>query len=300
MQFLALTTTRLEKICCDYTPRVRAKHRSSTLSWPAVVCASLMLAACGGSDGRTPSQDASTSAPSASDNVTPSTSTPPSANVPPSTNVTPSTDVMPSTNVSAPADVLLAMNVPPANAGVPALINAAPRISGVAPRSALLGKPYSFTVTATDPDGDTLRFSISGGPPWASLNAVTGRLSGTPTAVGKYENIVISVSDGKSTVSMAPFAIDVVAVATGSVTLSWLPPTRNADGTPLTDLAGYKVYWGTSLGEYPNSVTLKNPGLASYVVESLTPATWYFAITAFNRGGVESGPSNVASKTVSQ
>ena len=46
------------------------------------------------------------------------------------------------------------------------------------------------------------------------------------------------------------------AVAVGSATLSWTPPTQNMDGTPLTNLAGYRVYWGTSLGDYPNSTTL--------------------------------------------
>ena len=32
----------------------------------------------------------------------------------------------------------------------------------------------------------------------------------------------------------------------GSATLDWTPVTQNTDGTVLTDLAGYKVYYGTS------------------------------------------------------
>ena len=70
------------------------------------------------------------------------------------------------------------------------------------------------------------------------------------------------------------------AVATGSATLSWNPPTTNTDGSPLTNLAGYKVYWGTTPGNYSSSATIMNPGIATYVVESLTPNTYYFAVTA--------------------
>lgn len=81
------------------------------------------------------------------------------------------------------------------------------------------------------------------------------------------------------------------ATAAGTTTLSWTPPTRNDDGTPLT-LTGYKIYWGPTEGHYPHSVTVPNPGLSRYVVEQLAPATWYFVATALSADG-ESPPSNV-------
>jgi len=80
--------------------------------------------------------------------------------------------------------------------------------------------------------------------------------------------------------------------------LMWTPPTQNTDGSPLTNLAGYKIYWGTTQGAYPNSATLNNPGLTSYVVGNLVPGTYYFAATAFNASGQESPLSNGASKTI--
>ncbi len=80
--------------------------------------------------------------------------------------------------------------------------------------------------------------------------------------------------------------------------LSWTPPTTNTDGSPLTNLAGYKVYWGTSQGNYPNSATLNNPGLTSYVVGNLAPGTYFFVATALNSVGVESSFSATASKTI--
>ena len=112
------------------------------------------------------------------------------------------------------------------------------------------------------------------------------------------ENIRISVSDGSTTTNLPPFSIQVVSTATGQVLLSWNPPTQNTDGTPLTNLAGYRIYWGLTPGSYSNSVTVNNPGLASYVVDTLTPSQWYFAVTAVNSTGVESAYSNEASRQV--
>ena len=178
--------------------------------------------------------------------------------------------------------------------------NGAPVISGTPPTSVMQGTAYSFQPTASDPDGNPLTFSITNAPSWATFNATTGRLQGTPTAsnVGTFSNIVIRVSDGSTTTSLAAFNITVLAVASGSATLSWTPPTTNTNGSPLTNLAGYRVYWGPAAGSYPNSVTLNNPGLTSYVVENLAPGTYYFVVSARNSSGVESAMSNSGSKTI--
>ena len=89
-----------------------------------------------------------------------------------------------------------------------------------------------------------------------------------------------------------------MATATGSATLTWTPPTTYTDNSPLT-LGGYKVYWGTSQGSYPNVQPI-GPGLTSHVVSNLTPGTWYFTITALDNAQpqLESVFSNVASKVV--
>ena len=112
-----------------------------------------------------------------------------------------------------------------------------------------------------------------------------------------YSGITITVSDGAESAVLGPFSITVEAVSLGSATLNWTPPTENTDGSTLTDLAGYKIYWGQN-GSYPNSVTLNNPGLTSYVVENLPVGTWDFVSTAFNTQGVESSFSNVATKVI--
>jgi hypothetical protein len=109
---------------------------------------------------------------------------------------------------------------------------------------------------------------------------------------------VISVSDGKVSTPLAAFSIAVVATATGSATLSWNPPTTNTDGSALTNLAGYKIYWGTTQGSYPNSVAINSPGISSYVLTNLVAGTYFFVMTSLSSAGEESAYSNAASKTV--
>jgi len=74
------------------------------------------------------------------------------------------------------------------------------------------------------------------------------------------------------------------------VTLAWDPNTE-------TDLAGYKLYYGTSSGSYPSSVDVGN--LTSYTLSGLLEGrTYYFAATAYDLNVNESGFSNEVSKAI--
>ena len=178
--------------------------------------------------------------------------------------------------------------------------NAPPVISGTPATSVAVGATYVFRPSASDANGDPLTFSIANKPGWASFSASTGRLAGTPTAsqVGAYSNIRISVTDGKVSASLPAFGIAVTQIATGSATLSWTPPTRNTDGSTLTNLAGYRIYYGTSSSTLNRTVQIANAGVATYVVGNLSPATWYFAVRSYNTAGAESTSSTVVSKTI--
>jgi hypothetical protein len=179
--------------------------------------------------------------------------------------------------------------------------NNAPTIAGSPATSVTAGQTYSFQPSATDADGDVLTFSIQNRPSWATFSPTTGRLSGTPAAsnVGTYGNIIISVTDGKATRSLSPFSISVSSSSgTESVTLSWTAPTRNTDGSTLTNLAGYRVHYGTSAGNYTDSVQIPNKSMTSVVIEDLSPTRWYFAVKAYNTSGVESGFSASVSKLI--
>lgn len=75
-----------------------------------------------------------------------------------------------------------------------------------------------------------------------------------------------------------------------AVSLQW-------DANTETDLAGYKIYYGTNSGVYFVSVDVGNT--TTTTVGNLTPGvTYYFAATAYNVSRLESDRSNEVSYTV--
>lgn len=184
-------------------------------------------------------------------------------------------------------------NPPPAS-------NRAPTISGTPPTSLAVGQAYDFQPSASDPDGDALTFSIQNRPQWATFSSTTGRLQGMPGAadVGQFAGVTISVSDGRASAALGAFSIAVNQIAVGSATLSWSPPTTNADGSTITDLSGYRIYYGQSSTSLSQTIVISNPGTIRWVVENLSPATWYFSMTSYNSSGVESARTSVVSTTL--
>ncbi len=177
-----------------------------------------------------------------------------------------------------------------------AVVNRPPVIGGKPVTTAGTGQPYSFRPTASDADGDPLTFTVTNKPAWASFDTANGTLYGTPTTSGSFANIVIRVSDGKASASLPAFAIAVTANATRSVTVSWRAPTTNTDGKPLTGLTGFRVFAGTTPGQYSQVVEVPNPAVLSAVLADLaTGNRWYFVVTALNSGGFESGYSQEVS-----
>jgi hypothetical protein len=83
--------------------------------------------------------------------------------------------------------------------------------------------------------------------------------------------------------------------AAGSATLTWVAPTENADGTPVTNLAGYTLYYGTNPSDLTQSLTVSGGETTSTEVKDLPAGTYYFAVAAYNAMGLESQQSNVAS-----
>jgi hypothetical protein len=177
--------------------------------------------------------------------------------------------------------------------------NTPPVISGNPPASTKVRETYTFQPEAFDADGDPLTFSIENKPGWADFDTSHGTFSGMPQAgdEGTYEHIRITANDGAAT-DFLTFSVTVTEIALGSVTISWRAPTQNTDGTALTNLAGYKIYYGLSEGSYANHVVVSNPGITTYVLGNLTPNTYHFVATALNNNGIESDFSNVAVKSV--
>ncbi len=191
------------------------------------------------------------------------------------------------------------IKVSAATAAAPPPVSAPPSITGTPATTDTVGTAYAFTPQASDA-GAALSFSVQNMPAWATFSIATGTLSGTPTAAGTYSNIVISVSNGSASAALAPFAITVnqPPPTSGSATLTWTTPVDNTNGSALTNLAGYHIYYGTSASGMSTVVDVASPGTTSYTVSNLASGTWYFAVNAYTTSGTESSLSNTGSKSI--
>jgi hypothetical protein len=182
--------------------------------------------------------------------------------------------------------------------------NHAPTIHGTAPRPIFAGQTYRFQPTAQDADGDRVTFTIANKPGWATFDSRTGLLTGTPNGkqTGFYKEIEIAATDGKAVTPLSAFMIYVkhAPAETGSpnVALEWRPPSENVDGSSLTNLKGYTLYYGQKSKTYTDSIKIDNPSVLNYVVEGLPKGTYFFVLTAYNTQGAESDYSDELSRTV--
>jgi hypothetical protein len=222
---------------------------------------------------------------------------------------------LPQTNVGTSSNIVISVSDGSASARlapfaitVLPLPNVPPTLLGSPAPSVVTGHAYSFLPKSGDANGLRLVFAITNKPSWATFDSTTGLLSGTAGAVGTYANMAITVYDGWSKATLPPFNIAVTQAAattptapasagTGSATLSWTPPTETTNGSVLTNLAGYRVYYGTT-PDVLQIMTLTNAGLTRYVMTGLPKTTWYFALTAYDRNGMESDRTPVASIAV--
>ena len=179
------------------------------------------------------------------------------------------------------------------------------------------GASFTFTVAATTVER-TLTYYIGG---WNSTGRVTVTLSGAPTYTttfssgGSYSRVITvkfradapatlrvtyAMTAGAGSINMQAAALSQAATLqpAGSAILTWQPPALNTDGSTITDLAAFKVYWGTTQGSYSQSTKISSATARTHTVTGLAKGTWYFVVTALNSQGTESPYSNVWSKTV--
>jgi len=181
--------------------------------------------------------------------------------------------------------------------------NTAPVISGAPAGSVTANERYSFKPSASDADGDQLTFSISNKPAWAGFSSRFGRLSGFPTDshVDTYSGIVISVTDGKDTVSLPAFSIQVAAAPVdntapvisgtpaGTVTAdesySFQPSASDADNDQLTFSISNKPVWAsfsTSSGRLSGTPADSHVNTYSGIVISVTDGTDAVSLPGFS------------------
>jgi hypothetical protein len=198
------------------------------------------------------------------------------------------------------SDGTLTASLPSFTIQVNAAANRPPVITGSPLLSINVLSAYAFQPSASDPDGNTLTFSVQNRPTWATFSTSTGRLSGTPSLLDLFvfNNIIITVSDGNATASLPSFNLSVLQQATGSATVNWTPPTTNTDGSTLSNLSGYRVVYGRAQDDMDRSESVNNAGATNITIGNLAAGTWYFAVAAVNAQGAESDLSNIATKVI--
>ena len=92
------------------------------------------------------------------------------------------------------------------------------------------------------------------------------------------------------------FAIYHTQCSESDVTLSWDAPNTNTDGTPLTDLAGYRIYVGRATGVYDAGI-IDVGNVLTITLTAFCEGTYYFVATAYDTEDNESDYSNEVSKT---
>ncbi len=114
--------------------------------------------------------------------------------------------------------------------------------------------------------------------------------------------VAIAGAEGAS-LGTTPSAIvsingDAATTSAGKATLSWTAPTLDINGAPITDLAGFNIYYGTSSTTMTKVVAINSPASGSYTISNLPSGTWYFAIAAYTAQAVESPLSTIVSKGI--
>jgi hypothetical protein len=166
--------------------------------------------------------------------------------------------------------------------------NAAPTVNlAASPGTVQTGANTTLTWSSTNATSCT----ASGG--WLGSRATSG--SSTTGALNTTTIYALACIGAGGTANKTA-TVTVAAVVNGTATLSWKAPTTNTDGTPVTPLSGYTIYYGTSPSALSHSISASATA-TSYEITGLAPGPWYFAVAADAKVGTKSAMSNIGSKT---
>ncbi len=155
------------------------------------------------------------------------------------------------------------------------------------------GQALTFTLETSTTDGRTVipKLTWSTTPAAASCSASgASDWTGSKAASG---TATLAATNATRTYTLACQWPGVSLVA-----LAWSAPSTNTDGTPVTNLAGFRIQYGSSASALDQSVYLQDPAARTWTSPALAPGNWYFGVRAVNALGLESALSNVASKTL--
>jgi hypothetical protein len=165
--------------------------------------------------------------------------------------------------------------------------------------AAVANQRYEFEPDAGDLGGAPVSFAVAGKPSWAQFDPTSGTLSGTPGAadVGTTTDVTITGQSGGAQSSVT-VRLSVIAAADRVADVTIDVPAVRTDGTPLANLAGYRIYYGKTANRLDQFIEVPDPTVSAARVSTLTPGDWYFAATAYDVNGFESDASAVQLKSI--
>lgn len=155
------------------------------------------------------------------------------------------------------------------------------------------GQTLTFSLETSTNDGRSVIPKLT----WSTTPAATScsaegasDWSGAKPASGEATLAALGSSHTFSLVCQWP-GVSIVALA-------WTPPATNTDGSEITNLAGYRIQYGTAAAALDQSMYLQDPQARTWSSPALAPGNWYFGVRAVNTLGLESELSNIVSKTL--
>jgi hypothetical protein len=184
-----------------------------------------------------------------------------------------------------------------------ALVVSAVLLSGCGGSSQSAGSASDASVATVTPPASTGTDSSTstGSTPIASTPGASTSLASTPIASTPVASDPVASTSGSSGSSSGTTSSSGSSGTTtaDNVTLSWSAPTENTNGSALTNLAGYIIYYGTSASAMTQTIDVNTVGMLTYVVDNLSAGSWYFQIVAVNSAGEQSSPSATVSASIS-
>lgn len=167
-----------------------------------------------------------------------------------------------------------------------------------APAVRWCNNPRRYSTVSPDPVAQPVNCAVSDWSAWSNP-AWEACIGGQQTrALVRTRTIVTQPANGGTPCPVLVETQSETRPCSATATISWQAPTQNTDGSALTDLAGYRIHYGRSAAELTSTVQIANPSVTRYVIENLSPGTWFFAARAFTAGGRESELSNIGTKVV--
>jgi hypothetical protein len=152
--------------------------------------------------------------------------------------------------------------------------------------------PSTGSTAIAGPSGTTATTGTTGTASPATSSAAGGT-TGTSTSAA-----ATPTSSTSSTSSTSGTSTTSTLLAYGEAMVSWIPPSENTDGSTLTDLTGFTIYYGQDPQNLDQVLTLDCHWCLWTRVSNLGSGTWYFAVKSFNKTGIQSAFSRIMSKTI--